>query len=107
MKTRTFLTGIAALLMATSAAHATVALPEAMLGDWCQDESKSIDNRAVYFRAKECPNPEEDITVRRATDDEGRVQVEIGKDSDTLWLTFNKQTSVLVRTSLACQTMTY
>jgi len=35
MKTSTFIAGIAALFLATGAAHATVPLPEAMLGNWC------------------------------------------------------------------------
>jgi len=60
---KALLTGIAALLLATGAAHATVQLPEAMLGDWCSSD-KSTDNRSVFFRADKCPNnPEEDITV--------------------------------------------
>jgi len=32
-----------------------------------------------------------------ATDEEGQVQIEIGIDSKQFWLSFNKQTSVLVR----------
>jgi hypothetical protein len=38
--------------------------------------------------------------------DEGKVQVEVGKESENLWLSFNKETSVLVRTSLDCRKMT-
>ena len=39
-----FLTGIAALLLATGAAHATERLPEAMLGNWCWIEGCDEQN---------------------------------------------------------------
>ena len=44
MKTSTFIAGIAALFLATGAAHATVPLPEAMLGNWCWIEGGNEQN---------------------------------------------------------------
>jgi hypothetical protein len=35
-----FLTGIATLFLTAGTAHATVQLPETMLGDWCFNEAK-------------------------------------------------------------------
>jgi hypothetical protein len=46
---KTLLTGVAALLMATSATHATVKLPDTITGNWCF--LKDIDpNHAIYAR---------------------------------------------------------
>jgi hypothetical protein len=43
------LTGIAALLMAASAAHAVAAkLPEEMIGKWCFDKSTSTEDKEYY-----------------------------------------------------------
>ena len=42
--TKTLLTGIAALFLATGAAHATERLPEAMLGNWCWIEGGDEQN---------------------------------------------------------------
>jgi hypothetical protein len=46
------LTGIAAMLMATSAAHATERLPEHMLGQWCP--LGAVETNVIYVRAPEC-----------------------------------------------------
>ena len=44
-----FLTGIAALFLATGAAHATDQLPEHILGRWCNSYA-STKSQEVYFR---------------------------------------------------------
>jgi len=41
---KTLLAGVAALFLATGAAHATVPLPEAMLGNWCWIEGGDEQN---------------------------------------------------------------
>ena len=51
-ETNTLLTGIAALLLTTGAAHATVPLPEAMLGNWCWIEGVDEQdwNQQIFAR---------------------------------------------------------
>jgi hypothetical protein len=46
------LAGVAALFLATGAAHATVQLPEAMLGKWCWAEGgdESNPDQQIYTR---------------------------------------------------------
>ena len=45
------LTGIAALFLATGTAHATVPLPEAMLGNWCWIEGGEQNwNQQIFAR---------------------------------------------------------
>jgi hypothetical protein len=66
---RLFLAGATVLLITTSAAHAAERLPDTMLGEWCPDLDKSIENRTVYFRTKTHNEPGcqsgEDVIIMR------------------------------------------
>jgi hypothetical protein len=48
--TRFFIAGVAALFLATGAAHANDQLPEHLLGQWCSTPFASTESQVVYFR---------------------------------------------------------
>jgi hypothetical protein len=68
---KVLLAGVAALsVLSASAAQTTIVLPDAMLGSWCHDDHASTETQQIYFRTNECPDPFDNISVRRDGYDE-------------------------------------
>jgi|SRR6516162_6808838 hypothetical protein len=86
MSARTLITGIAALLLATGAAHATDQLPEYMLGRWCYGNDVSTEAQIVYFRP-DIRTPDSrtcsDLTDGIIIDQEGYDDESVAEDAST------------------------